>query len=626
MKSNTLIKCDNDLEKNYQHLKPFFFCFLCNKILCYKCYPYHLTKENINHNENSIVPIDNIEMIVHNDILNGLEHLNKRLDEEDDKKSKNDFFQMIENIIQKVNNDSDNVIKKINDFKTKIIESIISKKKLFDYKSTIEHIKNKIKNFDKDDFSKEDLIKCNKYKAQIESINKEISNRLVITSQNTYFNNLKDNWNISIKKIEKYFEEEMKNLDIYIIQSHKLNISNENRLLNNKNNLNHNRDEFIQFKPSKKAKIEEKKDGLEKKASNDSNELLTLFHELNTNQKNNISKSIQNNNNEIILMDGKNNSIDNNSLIIENNKNENLNNNNNNISTRYFFSINSIEDSLGKIIIYDSIKATTTIYQITEEYFKTTEKYKIFPFLYSKGVNAKNNFYLTGGLNENTNQKLSFKISFNEELNRPEIEYFASLNCQRINHNILYLESKNMIIVCSGKNSLTCEGINLNNPKNWFLMPNLSNIRMNGTFFSIKDKYLYLIGGYNTRTESYVNGYEVLNIEENKNWEYYNCEIDFKISTMGVINFNDNKIYFVGGHTGGQSYSKKLIEVNIENNEIKFVNEKKSGLEKGIILYHSQVFCNIGKKYIGFDIHGNLIEYDIESQKFNIVNHNYRRL
>ena len=55
-------------------------------------------------------------MIVHNDILNGLEHLNKRLDEEDDKKSKNDFFQMIENIIQKVNNDSDNVIKKINDF------------------------------------------------------------------------------------------------------------------------------------------------------------------------------------------------------------------------------------------------------------------------------------------------------------------------------------------------------------------------------------------------------------------------------------------------------------------------------------------------------------------------------
>ena len=132
----------------------------------------------------------------------------------------------------------------------------------------------------------------------------------------------------------------MKNLDIYIIQSHKLNISNENRLLNNKNNLNHNRDEFIQFKPSKKAKIEEKKDGLEKKASNDSNELLTLFHELNTNQKNNISKSIQNNNNEIILIDGKNNSIDNNnSLIIENNKNENLNNNNNNISTRYFFQL-----------------------------------------------------------------------------------------------------------------------------------------------------------------------------------------------------------------------------------------------------------------------------------------------
>ena len=624
MKSNTIIKCDNDLEKNLQHFKPFFFCFLCNKILCYKCYPYHLIKENSNHNDNSIIPIDNIDMVLQNDILIGLELLNKRLDEEDDKKSKNDFFQMIDNIIQKVNIDSENVIRKINDFKNKIIDSITHKKKIFDYKSTIEHIKSKIKNFDKDNLSKDDLIKCNKYKNQIESINKEISNRLVIASQNTYFNNFKDNWNISIRKIEKYFEEEMKNLDIYIIQSHKVNNGSNERLLNNKNNLNHNREDFLQYKPNKKQKIEEKKE-IDKKLSNESNEILTLMHELNSIPKNNISKSISNNNNEIIIIDNKNNSIDNNNNIItENNTNEILNNNNNN-STRYIFSINTIDDSLGKIIIYDSIKNITTIYQITDEYFKT-EKYKTFPFLYSKGVNANNNFYLTGGLNENTNQKLSFKISFNEELNRPEIESFPSLNCQRINHNILYLESKNMIIVCSGKNSLTCEGIYLNNPKNWFLMPNLTNIRMNGTFFSIKDKFIYLIGGYNTRNESYVNGYEILNIEENKNWEFYNCEIDFKISTMGVLNFNDSKIYFIGGHTGGQSYSRKLIEVNIENNEIKFVNEKKNALEKGIILYHSQVFCNIGKKYFGFDIHGNLIEYDIESQKFSITNHNYRRM
>ena len=198
------------------------------------------------------------------------------------------------------------------------------------------------------------------------------------------------------------------------------------------------------------------------------------------------------------------------------------------------------------------------------------------------------------------------------------------MNYARKNHNILFIESKNEIIVCSGNNNLTCEKINLNNPTHWDLLPNLNSIRMNGTFFSIKDKYIYLIGGFDTQSVTYMKGYELLDYKEKKTWNYYDTNINFK-STMGVINLY-NKVIFFGGYNGEKILPKNLIEVTFENNQIHLINEKKNFLEKGIVLYHSQMLYNFDKKYLGYDKIGSLIEFDVDTEKVNIHNKHLKNL
>ena len=63
---------------------------------------------------------------------------------------------------------------------------------------------------------------------------------------------------------------------------------------------------------------------------------------------------------------------------------------------------------------------------------------------------------------------------------------------------------------------------------------------------------------------------------------------------------------------------KNSIEVKCENNQIQLIKENKNALEKGIILYHSQMLHSFGKKFIGFDNLGRLIKFDIDTEKINI--------
>ena len=110
-----------------------------------------------------------------------------------------------------------------------------------------------------------------------------------------------------------------------------------------------------------------------------------------------------------------------------------------------------------------------------------------------------------------------------------QIEKFTSMNYARKNHNILFIESKNEIIVCSGNNNLTCEKINLNNPTHWDLLPNLNSIRMNGTFFFFFFKYIYLVGGFDSQSETYMNGYELLDYKIYQHFAYPNILYAFSL-------------------------------------------------------------------------------------------------
>ena len=507
------IKCEYESQKDYSHSEPFFFCHTCDQILCYKCYPLHLANDNEKHNENSVYALDNYD-IFYNSILSNIETIKKAIE---DHQKYNEFLGNIESTIENINNETDHFIKKINLLKNKMIESIIYKKKIFNFNSEIKVINDRLKKFSLESISKEKLISIFNDKNKLTQIENDISNKVLFPSQKIYLNKLKSNYLTTIKKIENYFDEQIKDLNIYILSKNNSE-QKEKKILGNKT-MNHNqREEDTVSSPIKKQKTEEAKN----------------YSFLSP-------KLVKKKENKIIID------------LTNDNKIKNYNYSNN--IPKYFFSVITTGNSLGKIIVYNSIEKNIKMYQIEEEYFKN-EKYLIFPFAHCKGVNAKNAFYLTGGAKNSIDQKLTFKITFNEQLKRPEIENFISMNNGRKNHNILFIESKNIIVVCSGSNNLTCEKININNPKHWDLLPNLNSIRMNGTLFNIKDKYIYLIGGFDTKSISYNKGYELLDLNENKNWVFYNSNIDIKVSTMGVVNLYDKLILF-GGFKGGESYEKK---------------------------------------------------------------------
>ena len=583
MQSNN-IKCEYESQKKYSHNQPFFFCKLCNYILCYKCYPVHLTNDNLYHNENSILALDNNE-ILYNSMFSKLKDVNKKIKE--NKNVYNEFYENTEKIIKNINDETKLLFNKINSIKNSIIDSIVYKKNLFNFCSEIKAIKERIKNMNPSNFSKEELISIINDKNKLNQFEKNISNKNLLTYQTAHFSKIQENWMELIKKIGSYFDL-IKDLNLPIISKNNVEQQNEKQNLGKKKQ----RDLFLsKHSPIKKQKTEETKKEI-------------ILSQQNKNKKDN-EKTFE-------------------SMNIQNSVDKNKNHlNNYSYHSKYFFSIHCSKNSLGKILVYNSLKKSVKIYQIKEEYFKN-EKYTIFPFLYSKGVNTNNAFYLTGGTLNSILQKLTFKITFNEQLKRPEIENFTSMNYARKNHNILFIESKNEIIVCSGNNNLTCEKINLNNPTHWDLLPNLNSIRMNGTFFSIKDKYIYLVGGFDSQSETYMNGYELLDYKEKKSWDYYDTNIDFK-STMGVINLY-NKVIFFGGYNGEKILPKNLIEVTFENNQIHLINEKKNFLEKGIVLYHSQMLYNFDKKYLGYDKIGSLIEFDVDTEKVNIHNKHLKNL
>ena len=608
-KEEQKIICDyiNDPKRKTEHIQPYFFCLICNEILCFKCYGIHFSNKKINHDDGSIVPYIGLNKY-NSELLNHLDKLNKKI-EEDKKK----FNQKIENIVQNVNNKTDSLILKFNELKEKIITLVLGKKKLYDYDS--ESIYEFFKKFDCNDFSKENMIKLGKNKNFIDSIEKR--NKVIVSIKNNYLENFEKIWKETMEKFEKIFTEQKIVLNNYIEEN-----SNDCPLLNNKNILNE-RDDFTALIPNKKPKIEEIKNVEYEKAipkkhcfSNKNSPKVKNISKLVPNENKAQNNDIFNNNNGNLLNNNNNNNNNLNYKILINNNNT-LNNNN---EMKYYFTVIIVENEFGKIIIYNMKTNKKKIYPITNDFFIDKKSYKYFPFPCSKGVNTKNTFYLTGGIYENEMKNLTFKITFNEKLKQPEIETYIPMNSPRINHNIIYLESKNTIIVSSGKSSVTCEGININNnSKNWFLLPNINNVRMNGTFFSIQDKYIYLIGGYNSQFEEYVNGYEFFDFDENLKWDLINLDnINFRISTMGVINFNDFKVIFVGGHNGKYSYSRNIFNITFNKNQICNYEVIDNKLEKGTIFYQEQTFKKINNKFIGFDIHGNLVEYDVEKNDFTI--------
>ena len=273
------------------------------------------------------------------------------------------------------------------------------------------------------------------------------------------------------------------------------------------------------------------------------------------------------------------------------------------------------EDNHNFIFIYNNQKKEINCYQVYQE----NNNIK-FPFYRSKGINVNNSYYITGGYErKNEQSNICFKLSYNND--NIIIKEDSKMNFIRASHNILYIPSKNRIVVCSGENDKECEYLDLNNKNNrkWIKFSKLNEYRGNASMFCINERFIYCVGGYNFINQCVSQGYEVLDLDDkNLFWKFYHISDLLNICLMGVVNIDNKNIILVGGESN-EKYLNNVYHVILDDNKSKIssVNERKNIIDKEIMFYNSQNFININDKFIGFDCYAKYIEYDNNAKIFN---------
>ena len=249
----------------------------------------------------------------------------------------------------------------------------------------------------------------------------------------------------------------------------------------------------------------------------------------------------------------------------------------------------------------------------------------------SKMVHLEDGVFICGGMENKVALDTSYIImlGLNQDKITQSIIPFAKMNEKRERHNVIFLENKNTILVCSGLNSKTAEMANLQNNK-WETLPNLNEVRSNGTLAYINERFVYAIGGFKPvqREGVYPNSIEFLDFNSTtsirlgwKNIEltgkFNNIKLSY--SAMGVINIDKNSVYLVGGFDGKANInSVHQMDIEESNGEI-------SKLEKtNLVLPSSSIFVNNGflrTDELGycFDFHSSLVSFNPDKRSFSII-------
>ena len=297
-------------------------------------------------------------------------------------------------------------------------------------------------------------------------------------------------------------------------------------------------------------------------------------------------------------------------------------------TSKLYLCLKSANSKPGEIVYYDSntnkILSQTLILQ---HFYKCYSKF--FPYKSSKYTNIGNNsIIITGGLLDHdiTNRVYALTL-IGSSLNVKIVE-MSPMKESRQNHNIIYLPKRNTVLVCGGQNTKSCEEYNLNqvnfeiesdsyNNGQWNSLPTLNQPRANASMFCVNDNYVYCVGGYDNKESKYIDGYEVLNMNEPSSvWKDFLFLKDLAISTFGVVNIDKNKIFLIGGFKGGKTYLNNGYELtlNKEGNEIIHVDKKENVSQKGVIFYSSQQFFKVGEIYFNFDFKHMPFVFDIETK------------
>ena len=292
--------------------------------------------------------------------------------------------------------------------------------------------------------------------------------------------------------------------------------------------------------------------------------------------------------------------------------------------------IMDINESFG-IITYEisSKKISSYKYKISE--YPSLNTFNNF----TAYCNARNCLYFSGGENEQTNDLDKTSVKYNDFCfidlttltnDKLNINELPSLNEPRTWHSMIFIPNKYIFIV-GGSNTKSVELYDIDEKK-LTKDSELNEIRGETSLCLVNNTYLYAFFGFVLHQE-YNNNIERCNLlKEQRKWEYVNYQVkeglELKLSFFGVIYLKENEILLIGENDANNNDKRYDYHYSIEQNEEEkeIIKEYDSELKENNIVFREKFFQPIeDNKFLNIpSVIGESIRiYIFENGKINIV-------
>jgi len=245
----------------------------------------------------------------------------------------------------------------------------------------------------------------------------------------------------------------------------------------------------------------------------------------------------------------------------------------------------------------------------------------------AKFINLGEGIFLTGG---NINKQLTpncYTILVDYDPNSKKyiqsIMPYSNMNEKRDRHNIIYIESRSIVVVCCGISNNKAEMTDMNKGT-WDNLPALSEIRSNATMACVNERFVYCFGGFKPQNKegSYLNSYEYIDMNNTSaGWVFEDFKkfapASLSLSAIGVIRMNQNTIFFCGGYDG-TNYLSDVTQVtfDLEKGSIASHEKVKNAKLPSVHIFMQNSFGMNGDFACNFDLYANLISYNVKTEEW----------
>ena len=249
--------------------------------------------------------------------------------------------------------------------------------------------------------------------------------------------------------------------------------------------------------------------------------------------------------------------------------------------------------------------------------------------------NARNCLYFSGGENEQSNDLDKTSLKYNDFLyidlsklteDKLNVNELPNLIEARTWHSMIFVPNKYIFIV-GGSNTRTVELYDIDEKK-LTKDSELNEIRCESTLCLVNNTYLYAFFGFVLHQEYNKNIERCNLLKEKRKWEYVNYQvkegINLKLSFFGVTYFKENELLLIGGNDNDNDEKRFDYHYTIAQNEEEkdIITEYDSELKENSIVFREKLFHPIAEnKAINIPtiIGDNIKIFIFESGKINVM-------